>query len=118
MQPALQDFIGEWRIGREIRPAQGAIAHFEGRAVFTSEGAGLRYVEAGVLSLPGQPPMHAERTYLWQAEGDQIEVSFADGRPFHQFSPDAPQAAHWCDPDDYRVRYDFSAWPAWRRRWA
>ena len=24
---------------------------------------------------------------------------------------------HWCDPDSYAVRYDFSRWPEWSARW-
>ena len=44
-------------------------------------------------------------------------VDYADGRPFHEFDPARPRAAHWCDPDDYRVRYDFTRWPLWRAEW-
>lgn len=117
MQPQLHDFLGEWRLERLICPAEGAQARFSGRAVFTPEGAGLRYVEAGELALPGATPMRAERSYLWHAEGERIVVRFADGRAFHHFSPAAPEAAHWCDPDDYRVRYDFTLWPAWHAEW-
>lgn len=117
MQPGLSDFLGEWRLERLILPAEGAQARFSGRAHFTPEGAGLRYVEAGELALPGAAPMRAERSYLWHAEGARIVVRFADGRAFHSFTPEQTEAAHWCDPDDYRVRYDFAAWPRWHAEW-
>ena len=115
--PALQDFLGFWRLERVIVPAQGPAARFTGQARFTPEGAALRYHEEGELTLPGAAPMRAERRYLWRAEGEEIAVFFDDGRPFHRFSPAAPAAHHWCDPDDYRVRYDFAAWPLWHAEW-
>ena len=115
--PALQDFLGFWRLERVIVPAQGPAARFTGQARFTPEGAALRYHEEGELTLPGAAPMRAERRYLWRAEGEEIAVFFDDGRPFHRFSPAAPAAHHWCDPDDYRVSYDFAAWPAWSAEW-
>lgn len=117
MQPQLSDFLGEWRLERLILPAEGPQARFSGGARFTPEGAGLRYYETGEIVLPGAAPMRAERAYLWHAEGAEIVVRFADGRAFHRFTPAQPEAAHWCDPDDYRVRYDFSAWPAWVAEW-
>ena len=27
------------------------------------------------------------------------------------------EAEHWCDPDMYRVGYDFSAWPEFAATW-
>lgn len=118
MRPGLQDFLGEWRLMRRITPAEGGEARFEGWARFTPAAEGLHYREEGELALPGLAPMRAERDYLWRAgAGGRIEVFFGDGRPFHGFDPAAPEAAHWCDPDDYRVSYDFAAWPDWRAEW-
>ncbi|RBP93682.1 hypothetical protein DFO80_105106 [Rhodobacter sp. 140A] len=117
MRLRLSDFAGEWTIAREIEQAGAGTARFEGRACFTPEGAGLAYHEAGTLTLPGAAPMRAGRDYLWREEGAEIAVFFSDGRPFHRFDPAAPAAQHWCDPDDYRVRYDFAAWPDWRAEW-
>ncbi|WP_444464952.1 DUF6314 family protein [Rhodobacter capsulatus] len=115
--PQLNDFRGVWTLSRHILQADGPEGRFAGQAVFTPEGAGLRYHEAGQLFLTGEVPMQAERDYLWHAEGAQIVVRFEDGRDFHRFDPEAAAAAHWCDPDDYRVRYDFAAWPAWSSEW-
>lgn len=115
--PQLSDFRGVWMLSRRIVQSNGPEGRFTGQAVFTPEGAGLRYHEAGQLELAGAAPLQAERAYLWQAEGAQIVVRFADGRAFHRFDPEAPAAAHWCDPDDYRVRYDFALWPDWSAEW-
>lgn len=131
MAPQLADFIGDWRLAREIVQADGMVAQFTGQARFTPLGAGrLRYHETGRLCLPGAAPMQAERSYLWAAEGEgageegageEIAVFFADGRPFHRFSPGAPgatpEAAHLCPPDHYRVAYDFRHWPSWSAHW-
>ncbi|HEY0276203.1 MAG TPA: DUF6314 family protein [Paenirhodobacter sp.] len=113
----LMDFEGEWGLGRRIFQASGA-GHFTGRAVLRAEAAGLRYHEEGLLYLPGAAPMRAERDYLWRRAGGRIAVLFPDGRPFHDFIPGtACEAAHWCDPDDYRVSYAFNLWPEWRAEW-
>jgi len=117
MAPRLSDFAGEWRISRVIRHENAPEARFSGTAWFTPEADALNYRETGELVLPGAVPMRAERCYTWRPEGQEIAVFFEDGRPFHRFDPAAPSAHHWCDPDDYRVVYDFAAWPAWRAEW-
>lgn len=116
--PRLQDFIGKWHITRRIAHADGATAQFEGRAVFTPEGDDLRYHESGDLRLASGQSMRAERDYVWSAsEGGQLEVFFEDRRPFHHITKGPAQAEHWCDPDMYKVRYDFGQWPHWTAEW-
>ena len=115
--PELADFQGLWRLDRVIRQADGAEAVFAGSARFTPVAAGLAYDEAGQLVLSGQPPMQATRRYLWRAEGGRIAVDYADGKAFHDFDPQAAEARHFCDPDTYLVRYDFTGWPRWRAEW-
>ena len=64
--------------------------------------------------------MAASRDYQWRdGGGGVIEVRFSDGRFFHRFLPEEPAPAdvHLCDPDTYRVRYDFARWPLWRAEW-
>ncbi|MEZ5685049.1 MAG: DUF6314 family protein [Paracoccaceae bacterium] len=117
MVPRLSDFEGRWLISRVIRPAGAPEGVFQGHALFRRDQARLLYHEQGELVLPGHDPMRAERRYLWRRGGRGIAVDYADGRPFHDFDPADPQAQHWCDPDDYRVRYDFSRWPEWRAEW-
>lgn len=117
--PVLQDFQGSWRLERQITDALGPDAVLTGTARFSPDDAGLMLHEAGRLELTGQGGFQAERRYLWRQDGAGIAVFFADGRDFHRFDPTlpAPVADHWCDPDTYKVRYDFRDWPLWRAEW-
>jgi len=114
----LDDFRGTWDLERAITDHRaGSTARFVGTAVFSADAEGLAYVETGVLTLPGHPPIQADRRYRWRQDGALIVVDFEDGQPFHHFDPSHPQAAHWCDPDQYDVGYDFACWPRWRSVW-
>lgn len=119
--PELKDFEGRWAVTRRIADHLGGVTgRFDGVAVLTPDGAGLHYEERGTLALGGAAPMAATRTYLWRPAPDgTVAVLFGDGRPFHGFDPAAaaPEATHFCDPDDYAVRYDFGAWPVWHAVW-
>ncbi|SFR17431.1 DUF6314 family protein [Poseidonocella sedimentorum] len=114
---------GAWKLGRVILEADGRSAQFIGKAEIRPEdrgqGSGMVYHEHGTLHLPGERPMHAERRYLFRAEGALIDVRYDDGRPFHRFDPnaEAPEARHDCGPDRYHVRYDFSRFPSWSSEW-
>ena len=114
--PKLWDFEGDWQVSRRIEDTlSGQDGRFTGVARFERDGVGLRYSERGVLELGGAS-MEAERVYLWRASGDGIEVLFDDGRAFHLINGSS-EAAHWCDPDQYDVTYDFAGWPKWSSRW-
>lgn len=107
----LAEFIGTWQLEKEIRQADGAQAWFEGHASWDETGA---YHEAGQLRLGDGTQIRAERRYVWKAP---LRVCFDDGRFFHDVPPEGGLAHHHCAPDDYQVRYDFSAWPHWRAIW-
>ncbi len=114
----LADFVGRWRLVRQIDDRRaGAIGRMEGETLFTPVGEGLRCDETGRLTYGGTE-MEARRTYLWRAVPGGVAVAFEDGREFHdfRFAP-APEASHICEPDHYRVRYDFSHWPDWSATW-
>lgn len=116
----LSDFIGTWRLERRIDDKlAGAVLHLTGEAVLSPEADGLIYNEQGELRLAGGQMVRSSRSYRWRSEGGRIAVTFEDGRPFHQFDPAAQtaEAQHWCDPDDYAVRYDLADWPRWQTRW-
>lgn len=114
--PELWDFEGDWQVSRRIEDAlSGQAGRFTGVVRFERDGVGLRYAERGVLELGGTS-MEAERVYLWRSGSDGIEVFFDDGRFFHRIGA-AGEAAHWCDPDQYDVTYDFAGWPKWSSRW-
>lgn len=111
----LADFEGRWALSRVILPQAGAEGRFLGEAQWRDDGAGgLAYEERGQLTLKGQAPMEAERRYRWDAE---LNVYFDDGRFFHCVPRGGGDAAHWCAPDQYDVRYDFAAWPRFQVRW-
>lgn len=117
----LGDFEGLWRIERRIRDLRaGTGGTLVGFATFRPEAGGLRCEERGRLSYGGGPSLEAARDYLWLPDSPgRIAVRFADGRPFHAFDlGPAAQADHWCDPDSYRVDYEFSGWPVWTMVWA
>ena len=121
MEPdSLSDFLGTWRFSRLIRDAQGGeIGQVTGIVTITGDSAEARYDEVGEMVLPGQTPLKAERRYLWRADPAGIAVSFDDGRPFHliRLTQPEPEAELWCDPDTYRVAYDFTLWPVWTATW-
>lgn len=118
MPPEFTDFEGAWALSRQITDDQaGPNGLFEGRAWFVKDKGGLAYHERGRLTLTGQAPFTAERRYHWQDGGQDVVVTFADGRFFHRFNRAAPSATHRCDPDTYIVRYDFDSWPRWQSTW-
>jgi hypothetical protein len=118
MAMRLQDFSGRWRIERRIEDRLGGMSGlFTGEAEFRPVAEGLAYREEGRLRIGTGPEVLAVRDYLWREEGAWIVVEHGDGRPFHTFDPDLPEARHWCDPDDYRVCYDFAGWPEWHAEW-
>jgi len=101
---------GRWRLARRVAEDGGGTALFEGWAAFRPGGDGvLDYAETGWLRLADAPPMRAERRYAWRAQGGRVFVSFADGRPFHDFAPADPRARHLCGADVYDVAYRFDA---------
>ena len=109
-----------WAVERRIDDRlSGQPGRFEGQAVFRTAGEGLVYHEEGWLTLGTATALFASRDYLWRAEGERIAVDYADGRHFHDFDPAEGAAVHACDPDSYRVTYDFSGWPdTWQSEWA
>lgn len=75
-------------------------------------------VETGTLSV-GDQRLEARQSYVWTAKGDRLCVQFSDLRAFHDvpLGVVAPLAEHFCAPDMYQVRYDFSPWPLWHSVW-
>lgn len=113
-------FAGRWRMMREIRDHKGGQSgHASGVADLAPDGTGLIYVESIRLELTGQTPIDATQSYVWRDAAGGVAVFFKDGRAFHQIVLGAgtAQADHWCDPDRYKVRYDFSLWPRWSSVW-
>lgn len=110
----LADFLGRWRLERRIRHATEPEARFTGTAIWRPEGQGARYEEQGQLRIPGQAPIHATRSYVW---GSDLVVRFDTGGVFHAVPPTGGPVSHWCPPDQYDGRYDFSDWPEFTVTW-
>ena len=113
-------FVGRWAVSRDIRHADGLTGTFAGTATIVAAGPGrFTYDEDGTLTLGASEPLRATRRYLWRAAGQGINISFADGAPFHRVDLSGPRTAtvHLCDPDRYAVAYDFTGWPVWTARW-
>jgi len=110
----LDDFAGVWALSRVIEQESLPPGRFEGTAIWTPHREGLAYIEDGTLTISGQTPMAATRRYLWKPD---LSVWFDDGRYFHSVPARGGETDHWCDPDDYRVQYDFGDWPAFVVTW-
>lgn len=118
----LEAFEGAWDVRKTVEDlAAGQVWQFAGQVRFDRDDDGLRYVETGQLTREGLPAMTATREYLWRQTGAGIAVFFDDGRPFHTVTaPDKAGSAadvHFCDPDTYKVLYEFSDWPVWQSTW-
>ncbi|WP_136441255.1 DUF6314 family protein [Pacificoceanicola onchidii] len=116
----IRDFAGLWTYERFIDDRTGlGEGHGKGEAIFTEVAGEMRYDESGTLSFAATPEMKNTRRYLWRPAARGADVFFDDGRPFHSvdLGQGKPQAAHWCDPDQYDVTYDFSRWPEWSSTW-
>ena len=96
MSRGLADFLGRYRLTRQIEDARAQVqSRFEGEAVIAATSDGASYREVGQLVMNGQR-FEAERSYIWQQKGARIDVLFADGRPFHDFDPIAGGKATDC----------------------
>jgi len=110
-------FSGHWQMVRIIENVpEGVIGEFWGECSFAPDGQGLTCDENGVLRFRGAD-YHSGRVSLWRFPGrGHIEVRYQDGRPFHDFDADKPEATHLCGDDHYRVSYDFGQ-DTWLSRW-
>lgn len=101
-------FRGLWRIARLVVDGCGEVtAAFAGTCRFEPDSEGLICRESGVLRHNGSR-FRSGRATLWRfPAAGQVEVRFADGRPFHAFTADRPEAVHLCGRDRYAVAYAF-----------
>jgi hypothetical protein len=117
-QATARFFAGRWQMMRIIENVtEGVIGEFWGEARFEDrpEG-GLHCREGGVLRFRGADYI-AERDSIWMFPGEgRIEVRYADGRPFHAFVIDDPEAVQHCGDDRYSVSYSFGE-DSWLSRW-
>ena len=110
-------FEGFWLLVRIIeKEPEGLIGEVWGEAVFYDDGEGLTCEESGVLRFGGHD-YHVERVSLWRfAEPGQVEVRYADGRPFHAFLTERPIALEIAGDASYEIAYEFEP-GTWLSRW-
>lgn len=115
---SLWDLEGHWSLSRRIQHSEGRVDRMTGTADFQRSGTQLIQDETGTLEVNKQH-LEAKQRYIWTAVEDRFEVLFADHRPFHAVPMGVakPVDEHFCAPDTYNVRYDFSAWPKWTSIW-
>ncbi|WP_181037516.1 DUF6314 family protein [Arthrobacter sp. ZGTC412] len=103
---------GRWTVQRDLLDrANGTHGTFSGVVQFVpADDGGLALREEGTMRWPAFTGP-ASREYLLRPteRADALDVFFTDGRPFHtmSFTPEANLDQHWCDPDTYRVAYNY-----------
>ena len=102
---------GEWSVERTLLDrATGTRGTFTGVVRYTrNPDGGLDYREDGTMHWPTHTgPAFREYVLKPGADRSTMDVFFPDGRPFHVMSFSGPATdKHWCDPDDYHVRYSW-----------
>ena len=112
---------GEWSVERTLLDrATGTRGTFTGVVRYTrNPDGGLDYREDGTMHWPTHTGP-AFREYVLKPGADRraLDVFFADGRPFHVMSfSGLATDEHWCDPDDYHVRYSWQGPDAFSFTW-
>ena len=115
----LPSLTGRWRIRRSIEDLRSAspVATLDGHADILPDGPWQAfYVEEGLLSLHGGPPVNARRTYYYRQQDSGLEIFFdaERARLFHRLvlSEDADGSLvaadlHLCGADRYEGLYRF-----------
>ncbi|MFJ4208407.1 DUF6314 family protein [Paenarthrobacter sp. NPDC089675] len=103
---------GDWTVERTLLDrATGTRGTFTGVVRYAKNpDGGLDYREDGTMHWPTHSgPAFREYVLKPGATEESMDVFFPDGRPFHvmSFAGDANQDKHWCDPDDYYVKYSW-----------
>ena len=113
---------GAWRVERSVRDlTSGAEGRFEGTTVFGPlDGGGLLHEESGRFVWQGVP-RPAERTlrFLPGRLPGTADVTFADGRPFHELDLTSGRhlTGHPCVADLYRGEFTVRDADRWRTLW-
>ena len=115
---SLWELEGRWSLSRRIIHGDGRVDTMEGVVDFVRSDRRLIQNETGMLEV-NEHRMEARQSYVWTEAQDQLQVFFADLRPFHTLllKEATPEAEHFCAPDTYHVRYDFTRWPNWKSTW-
>ena len=113
---------GLWTVQRDLLDrAQGTAGTFSGVVHFASrDDGGLDLREEGTMHWPTfTGPATREYVLATTPRADTMDVFFPDGRPFHSmsFTPRENLDQHWCDPDTYRVTYNYQGPDSFSYSW-
>lgn len=112
--------VGNWHLVRTLTDnITGQDGSLHGEAVFVPTDDGLRYDEAGLLSL-GSYEDRVSRTYLYTFPyPHRALVSFSDGRPFHELDlrEEKTEVEHLCGDDIYRGTITAETPDRWSTDW-
>ncbi|MGK5629992.1 DUF6314 family protein [Streptomyces sp. URMC 123] len=120
---AAAHLAGRWTVDRVLRDlATGTHGSFRGTADFTPapDGDGcLLHIEDGELDWAGARGRAGRTLRLLPAPDGTAEVTFADGRPFHDLDL---RTGHWttrhpCGPDVYDGTFTVLSADTWRVSW-
>jgi hypothetical protein len=116
-----QFLLGSWSLHRTISDHRaGQVGLFTGRATFaaTAEAAVLAYDETGELTF-GSHHGPAYRKLLYRGAGADLDVRFADGRPFYvlRLYDERWGADHPCGADLYSVSGRLTGPATFVERW-
>lgn len=119
------DLLGRWCLRRTIDDRLAdETSRVTGTAVLSATGDGaVRWHEEGLLRRPGLAPTEVTRTLLVVPPEPGPDaapwpwlVTFADGRPFHPWTPGV-HVDHPCPPDHYRGRVALDLPAGWSVTW-
>lgn len=118
---------GTWRLRRSIVSGGVEVGRFTGTGTFAAATEAdadadavdvLRYLERGTLHLDGGQ-VEARRELRYRVAGTRAEVTFEDGRPFHDLDlhRGVDEAEHPCGPDRYLGRFEVVDDDTWHHAW-
>ncbi|MGX1268857.1 DUF6314 family protein [Streptomyces phaeoluteigriseus] len=113
---------GAWRVERSVRDlTNGAEGRFEGATVFGPlDGGGLLHEESGTFVWQSVPrPASRTLRFLPGPIPGTADVTFADGRPFHDLDLASGRHVtdHPCVADLYRGEFTVRDADHWRTLW-
>ncbi|MFI7101281.1 DUF6314 family protein [Streptomyces sp. NPDC050161] len=113
---------GRWSIERTVRDVRsGAAGSFRGTADFRPDAAGevLLHVEEGELTWAGTAHPASRTLRLRPRPDGGAEVSFADGRPFHDLDLRRGRwhTVHPCAADRYDGTFTVAGPDEWHLEW-
>jgi hypothetical protein len=111
--------LGAWQLRRVTVVGGVEVGSFAGVGTFDPDATGtLRYHERGTLHLDGQR-VEATRRLAYRVTGPTAQVTFEDGRPFHDLDlrDGATEVEHLCGADRYHGRFEVVGPDTWRHAW-